>query len=64
MPRRDGHDHALLLLSKARTDKLVLDKQAVEKLLKAVLGCQIERSAQTFSQDMVYRQHSASNEAS
>ena len=26
MPQRDSHDHALLLLSKARTDKLVLDK--------------------------------------
>jgi hypothetical protein len=28
LPRRDGHDHALLLLSKARADKLVLDKLA------------------------------------
>jgi HEPN domain-containing protein len=28
LPRREGHDHALLLLSKARTDKLVLDKLA------------------------------------
>ena len=28
MPRRDSHDHALLLLSKARADKLVLDKLA------------------------------------
>lgn len=26
MSQRDSHDHALLLLSKARTDKLVLDK--------------------------------------
>jgi hypothetical protein len=26
LPQRDSHDHALLLLSKARTDKLVLDK--------------------------------------
>ena len=28
MPQRDSHDHALLLLSKARADKLVLDKLA------------------------------------
>jgi len=28
LPRRDGHDHALLLLSKASADKLVLDKLA------------------------------------
>lgn len=28
MPQRDSHDHALLLLSKARTDKLVIDKLA------------------------------------
>ena len=28
MSRRDSHDHALLLLSKARNDKLVLDKLA------------------------------------
>jgi HEPN domain-containing protein len=28
LPQRDSHDHALLLLSKARTDKLVLDKLA------------------------------------
>lgn len=28
MPQRDRHDHALLLLSKARADKLVLDKLA------------------------------------
>jgi HEPN domain-containing protein len=28
LPRRDSHDHALLLLSKARADKLVLDKLA------------------------------------
>jgi HEPN domain-containing protein len=26
LPQRDSHGHALLLLSKARTDKLVLDK--------------------------------------
>jgi HEPN domain-containing protein len=28
LPQRDSHDHALLLLSKARADKLVLDKLA------------------------------------
>lgn len=28
MPQRDSHDHALLLLSKARADKLVLDELA------------------------------------
>jgi hypothetical protein len=28
LPRRDSHDHALLLLSKARADKLVVDKLA------------------------------------
>ena len=28
MPRRDSYDHALLLLAKARADKLVLDKFA------------------------------------
>lgn len=28
MPQRDSHDHALLLLSKAQADKLVLDKLA------------------------------------
>jgi HEPN domain-containing protein len=28
LPQRDGHDYALLLLRKARADKLVLDKLA------------------------------------